>query len=168
MVARSDMMKLKKAANAAHASLKKIATPAKNLGLKGLLKAAKAAQASMEKIVKGSVAMGTAKYNAQRRQIYTGHRGGMYVIGPSGHKKYGVKARYQKTANGSMVSLVPTRRTRKNAGMKRGPRRAASPVLSILPNPFIRRTRKNAGTKRGPRARKAAAGMGTHIRFTSD
>lgn len=108
----------------------------------------------------------TTFYNSKHRQIYTGHKGGMYVV--SGNKKvYGVKAHYKKTTGGTMVSLDVKRKTRKNAGLKRGPRRKASPIMSILPNPFIRRTRKNAGVKRGPRRKASPVRMGTHIRFSS-
>ena len=85
------------------------------------------------------------QYNSEHRVIYTGHRGGMYIITPSGHKRYGVKPRYEKVGAAATLSLAVTRRTRKNKGVKR-PR--AAPVMSILPNPYIRKTRKNAGVKR--------------------
>ena len=119
----------------------------------------------------------TTMYNSKHRQIYTGHKGGMYVV--SGNRKiYGVRAHYKKTTGGPMVSLEVKRKTRRDKGTtrrKKSPvmsilpnpyiRRAkkkSSSIMSILPNPFIRRTRKNAGTKRGPRKAKM---LGKHTRF---
>ena len=126
----------------------------------------------------------TTFYNSKHRQIYTGHKGGMYVV--SGNKKvYGVRAHYKKTTGGTMVSLDVKRRTRKDKGVVRRkkspvmsilqnpfirktrrnagiPRKKSSSVMSILPNPFLRRVRKNKGTKKGPRKPKA---MCFHTRF---
>ena len=98
----------------------------------------------------------TTFYNSKQRMIYTGHRGGMYVVS-GGRKVYGVKAHFKKTTGGPMVTLEVKRKTRKNAGV---PRKEA--VMNVLPNPYIRRTRKNAGVPRGARKPKAAA---KHIRF---
>ncbi len=86
----------------------------------------------------------TTMYNSKHRQIYTGHKGGMYVV--SGNRKiYGVRAHYKKTTGGTMVSLEVKRKTRKNKGTTR---RKKSPVMSILQNPYIRKTRRNAGVPR--------------------
>ena len=83
-------------------------------------------------------------YNSQHRQIYTGAKGGMYIMS-HGRKVYGVKAHFKKTADGVMMSVEVKRRTRKDKGV---PRKKKSPVASILPNPYIRRTRKDAGVPR--------------------
>lgn len=83
-------------------------------------------------------------YNSQHRQIYTGAKGGMYVMS-HGRKVYGVKAHFKKTAGGVMMSVEVKRRARKDKGV---PRKKKSPVASILPNPYIRKTRRDAGVPR--------------------
>ncbi len=129
----------------------------------------------------------TTFYNSQHRQIYTGHRGGMYVVS-HGKKVYGVKAHFKKTTGGAMVALEVKRKTRSNKGTtrkKKSPimsilpnpyirktrrdagvrRKKSSSVMSILPNPYIRKTRRNKGIRR-PRKPKVVM-MGKHIRFSS-
>ena len=103
----------------------------------------------------------TTFYNSKQRMIYTGHRGGMYVVSKN-RKVYGVKAHFKKTTGGAMVSLEVKRRTRRDKGVARKKKAVGSPVMSILQNPYIRKTRKDAGTKKGPRKPKA---LGKHTRF---
>ena len=78
----------------------------------------------------------TTYFNSKQRVIRVGARGGKYVL-VGNRKVYGVKAQYKKNTGGSMV--------------------AASPVVSVLPNPHLRKTRKNAGVKRGPRVKASPA-----------
>ena len=75
-------------------------------------------------------------HNAKKRTIMRGPRGGMHIVTAGGAKRYGVKPHYRMNA-GNLVSLGVKRKTRKNAGVKRGPLKVPRKSIPGAPTKFL-------------------------------